>query len=215
MDKEVVLQKIRDVGLVAVVRAENADSARRIAEACLEGGVAALEITFTVPGAKEVIADLARTYQNGEIILGAGTVMDPETARISILEGAQYVVSPYLNLDTVRLCNRYRIPCMPGCMSVKEVVEAMEAGADIIKIFPGELFGPKIIKAISGPVPQARMMPTGGVTADNVAEWIRAGAVAVGAGSSLTGGAKTGDYGEITRVARTFIQNIQAARAAL
>ncbi|MGI6115611.1 MAG: bifunctional 2-keto-4-hydroxyglutarate aldolase/2-keto-3-deoxy-6-phosphogluconate aldolase, partial [Luoshenia tenuis] len=127
----------------------------------------------------------------------------------------QYVVSPYLNLDTVRLCNRYRIPCMPGCMSVKEVVEAMEAGADIIKIFPGELFGPKIIKAISGPVPQARMMPTGGVTADNVAEWIRAGAVAVGAGSSLTGGAKTGDYGEITRVARTFIQNIQAARAAL
>ncbi|MGI6115117.1 MAG: bifunctional 2-keto-4-hydroxyglutarate aldolase/2-keto-3-deoxy-6-phosphogluconate aldolase, partial [Luoshenia tenuis] len=95
MDKEVVLQKIRDVGLVAVVRAENADSARRIAEACLEGGVAALEITFTVPGAKEVIADLARTYQNGEIILGAGTVMDPETARISILEGAQYVVSPY------------------------------------------------------------------------------------------------------------------------
>ena len=204
-----------DVGLVAVVRAENADSARRIAEACLEGGVAALEITFTVPGAKEVIADLARTYQNGEIILGAGTVMDPETARISILEGAQYVVSPYLNLNTVRLCNRYRIPCMPGCMSVKEVVEAMEAGADIIKIFPGELFGPKIIKAISGPVPQARMMPTGGVTADNVAEWIRAGAVAVGAGSSLTGGAKTGDYGEITRVARTFIQNIQAARAAL
>ncbi|SCJ38337.1 2-dehydro-3-deoxy-6-phosphogalactonate aldolase [uncultured Clostridium sp.] len=215
MDKEVVLQKIRDVGLVAVVRAENADSARRIAEACLEGGVAALEITFTVPGAKEVIADLARTYQKGEIILGAGTVMDPETARISILEGAQYVVSPYLNLNTVRLCNRYRIPCMPGCMSVKEVVEAMEAGADIIKIFPGELFGPKIIKAISGPVPQARMMPTGGVTADNVAEWIRAGAVAVGAGSSLTGGAKTGDYGEITRVARTFIQNIQAARAAL
>lgn len=215
MDKEVVLQKIRDVGLVAVVRAENADSARRIAEACLEGGVAALEITFTVPGAKEVIADLARTYQKGEIILGAGTVMDPETARISILEGAQYVVSPYLNLDTVRLCNRYRVPCMPGCMSVKEVVEAMEAGADIIKIFPGELFGPKIIKAISGPVPQARMMPTGGVTADNVAEWIRAGAVAVGAGSSLTGGAKTGDYGEITRVARTFIQNIQAARAAL
>lgn len=215
MDKEVVLQKIRDVGLVAVVRAENADSARRIAEACLEGGVAALEITFTVPGAKEVIADLARTYQKGEIILGAGTVMDPETARISILEGAQYVVSPYLNLDTVRLCNRYRIPCMPGCMSVKEVVEAMEAGADIIKIFPGELFGPKIIKAISGPVPQARMMPTGGVTADNVAEWIRAGAVAVGAGSSLTGGAKTGDYGEITRVARTFIQNIHAARAAL
>ena len=209
------MQKIRDVGLVAVVRAENADSARRIAEACLEGGVAALEITFTVPGAKEVIADLARTYQNGEIILGAGTVMDPETARISILEGAQYVVSPYLNLNTVRLCNRYRIPCMPGCMSVKEVVEAMEAGADIIKIFPGELFGPKIIKAISGPVPQARMMPTGGVTADNVAEWIRAGAVAVGAGSSLTGGAKTGDYGEITRVARTFIQNIQAARAAL
>ena len=113
--------------------------------------------------------------------------------------GAQYVVSPYFNADTVRMCNRYRVACMPGAMSIAEVVAGMEAGADIIKVFPGELFGPKIIKSIHGPIPQAELMPTGGVSVENVAEWIRAGAVAVGAGSSLTAGAKTGDYDLITK----------------
>jgi 2-dehydro-3-deoxyphosphogluconate aldolase/(4S)-4-hydroxy-2-oxoglutarate aldolase len=146
------------------------------------------------------------------MILGAGTVMDPETARIAILSGAQYVVSPYLNIDTVKLCNRYRIPVMPGAMTIKEVVEGMEAGADIIKIFPGELFGPRIIKAIKGPLPQAQLMPTGGVDLDNVQEWIKAGAAAVGAGSSLTSGAKTGDYASITRKAKEFVAKIKETR---
>ncbi len=212
VDKEKVITKICDAGIVAVVRAENSEQALRIADACVEGGVAALEITFTVPGADRVIEDLAKTYTKGEIILGAGTVMDSETARIAILSGAQYVVSPYLNLDTVKLCNRYRVPCMPGAMTIKEVVEAMEAGADIIKIFPGEAFGPKIIKAIRGPIPYAKMMPTGGVSVDNVGEWIKAGAVAVGAGSALTGGAKTGDYASITRLGKQFVANIKEAR---
>ena len=135
MDKERILNQIVEGGLVAVVRAESSGQALKIADACLKGGVAAIEITFTVPGAAEVIRDLARIYTNGEIILGAGTVMDAETARIAILAGARYVVSPYLNLDTVKLCNRYRVPCMPGAMTIKEVVEAMEAGADIIKSF--------------------------------------------------------------------------------
>lgn len=215
MDKEKVLQKITDIGLVAVVRAETGEQALRIADACLEGGVAALEITFTVPRAHAVIESLATTYTKGEIMLGAGTVMDPETARTAILSGAQYVVSPYLSLDTVKLCNRYRVPCMPGCMSIKEVVEAMEAGADIIKIFPGELFGPKIIKAIKGPIPYAKMMPTGGVTPENVYEWISAGAVAVGAGGGLVAGAKTGDYASITATAKLFLEKIGEARAKL
>jgi 2-dehydro-3-deoxyphosphogluconate aldolase/(4S)-4-hydroxy-2-oxoglutarate aldolase len=212
IDKEKVITKICDAGIVAVVRAESSEQALKIADACLEGGVAAIEMTFTVPGAHKVIEDLAKTYTDGEIILGAGTVMDAETARIAILSGAQYVVSPYFNVDTVKLCNRYRVPCMPGAMTIKEVVEAMEAGADIIKIFPGDAFGPKIIKAIKGPIPYAKMMPTGGVDVNNVAEWIKAGAVAVGAGSSLTAGAKTGDYASITRIGKEFVARIKEAR---
>ena len=213
MDKELVLTKIADSGVVAVVRAENGEKAKRIADACLEGGVPAIELTFTVPFAHKVIEELAKEYQNGEMILGAGTVMDPETARIAILSGAQYVVSPYFSAETVRLCNRYRVPCMPGAMTIKEVVEAMESGADIVKVFPGEAFGPKILKAIKGPIPQAKMMPTGGVDVNNVGEWIKAGAVAVGAGSSLTGGAKTGDYKAITALAKEFIEKVKEARA--
>ncbi|MDN5276182.1 MAG: 2-dehydro-3-deoxyphosphogluconate aldolase / (4S)-4-hydroxy-2-oxoglutarate aldolase [Clostridiales bacterium] len=214
MDKEQVLSRIVEGGLVAVVRAESSEQALKIADACMKGGVAAIEITFTVPGAAEVIKELAKVYSNGEILLGAGTVMDAETARTAILAGAQYVVSPYLNLDTVKLCNRYRVPCMPGAMTIKEVVEAMEAGADIVKIFPGELFGPQIIKAILGPIPYAKLMPTGGVSLDNVEEWIKAGAVAVGVGSALTKGAKSGDYEAITRTAQEFIAKIRAAREA-
>lgn len=212
MDKEQILSKIVEGGLVAVVRAESSEQALKIADACMKGGVAAIEITFTVPGAADVISELAKVYSNGEILLGAGTVMDAETARTAILAGAQYVVSPYLNVETVKLCNRYRVPCMPGAMTIKEVVEAMEAGADIIKIFPGELFGPQIIKAILGPIPYAKLMPTGGVSLDNVEEWIKAGAVAVGVGSALTKGAKTGDYEAITRTAQEFIARIRAAR---
>ncbi|MGI6705554.1 MAG: bifunctional 2-keto-4-hydroxyglutarate aldolase/2-keto-3-deoxy-6-phosphogluconate aldolase [Clostridia bacterium] len=212
MDKEKVIAKITEVGLVAVVRAVSSEQALRITEACIKGGVAAVEITFTVPGADQVIRDLAREYHRGEILLGAGTVMDPETARIAILAGAQYVVSPYFNEDVIRMCNRYRILSMPGATSIKEVIAGMEAGADIIKIFPGELFGPKIIKAILGPIPYAKLMPTGGVDVDNVGEWIRSGAVAVGAGSSLTKGAKTGDYEAITQTAIRFLDRIREAR---
>ena len=206
------LNKILDCGLVAVVRAEKSEQALKIAEACLKGGVAAIEITFTVPGAAKVIEDLAKEYQAGEIILGAGTVLDPETSRIAILSGAQYVVSPSLNFETIRLCNRYQIPVMPGCATIKEIVEGMEAGADIIKVFPGEAFGPGFVKAVKGPLPQAPLMPTGGVGLDNVAEWIKAGCVAVGVGGNLTGGAKKGDYQSITDIAKEFLAKIRAAR---
>ncbi len=213
MKKEQVLTKMTEAGLVAVVRANSADDAMRICDACLEGGCPSIELTFTVPGAHKVIEALAAKYTKGEMLLGAGTVLDPETARIAILSGANFVVSPAFNLEAAKLCNRYRVPYMPGCVSITEVITAMEAGADIVKIFPADLFGPKIIKDIKGPLPQAQMMPTGGVDVDNVAEWIKAGAVAVGAGSSLTKGAKTGDYKDITAKAKAFIENIRAARA--
>ncbi|MDD7338683.1 MAG: bifunctional 2-keto-4-hydroxyglutarate aldolase/2-keto-3-deoxy-6-phosphogluconate aldolase [Ruminococcus sp.] len=213
MDKEQILTKIQDSGIVAVVRAETTDEAQRIAEACLEGGVSAIELTFTVPHADKVIEFLANKYSPEEMILGAGTVMDSQTARMAMLCGAQYIVSPYFDIETVKLCNRYRMAVMPGVMSVREAVMAMEAGADILKIFPADLFGPKIIKDIKGPLPYAKMMPTGGVTADNAGEWIKAGAVALGAGGSLTAGAKTGDYALITETAKRFVKNIKAARA--
>lgn len=213
MDKEKVIAKITECGLVAVVRAESSEQAVKIAEACAAAGVAGIEITFTVPGAAEVIRDCAKNFNNGEIIVGAGTVMDAETARTAILAGAQYVVSPYFNADTVSLCNRYRVPVMPGAMTIKEVVEAMQSGADIVKVFPGELFGPAFIKAVRGPIPYAKMMPTGGVSLDNVDEWIKAGAVAVGVGGNLTAGAKKGDYASITRIAAEFIAKIKDARA--
>lgn len=212
MEKEKVITKICDGGLVAVIRAETSEQAKKITEACIAGGVTAVELTFTVPGAHEIISELAKLYSPEEILLGAGTVLDPETARIAILSGAQYVVSPCLNLDTIKLCNRYRIPVMPGAMTIKEVVEGMEAGADIIKVFPGELFGPTFVKAIRGPLPQARIMPTGGVSVDNVGEWIKAGCVAVGVGGNITSGAKTGDYQSITDKAKQFVEAIRLAR---
>ena len=215
LPKYAVVQKIVEGGLVAVVRAESAEEAGKITDACIRGGVAAIEVTFTVPGAAGVIKDLADAYRSGEIIIGAGTVLDPETARIAILAGAQYVVGPCLNRKTMRLCNRYQVACMPGAGSIGEIVEAMEAGADVVKVFPGETLGPNFVRAAKGPLPQASLMPTGGVSVDNVAEWIKAGSVAVGVGGSLTAGARKGDYLSITALAEEFMGRIREARAAL
>src|SRR5262245_50993446 len=147
-----ILQSIVDSGLVAAVRTETLEQSLEIARACHQAGVGAIEITFTVPGAEGAIRELARQFPNQEFVLGAGTVLDPETARIAILAGAQYIVSPSLNEATVRLCNRYQIPCIPGAMTVDEVCRAMECGAYIVKLFPGELFGPSAIPRIRGPL---------------------------------------------------------------
>lgn len=207
-----VLGKVIESGLVAIVRTNSSDQAVRIAEACARGGAAAIEITFTVPGAPAVIEALAKEYASGAILIGAGTVLDPETARIAILAGAQYIVSPSVSPETARLCNRYQIPYMPGASTMREIVDAMECGADIIKLFPGETLGPAFVKAVKGPLPQASLMPTGGVAVDNVAEWIKAGAVAVGVGGSLTAGAQSGNFQLITDTAKQFIERIQQAR---
>ena len=206
-----VLRRIIASGLVAVIRADNREQAEGIAEACGLGGVAALEITFTVPGASGVIEHLAKKASS-QILLGAGTVLDPETARIAILAGAQFVVSPSLNPETARLCNRYQVPYMPGAATIREVVEAMECGADIVKVFPGEILGPAFVKAVKGPLPQAQLMPTGGVSLENVSDWIKAGSVALGVGGNLTAGAKTGDFASITRIAQQFAEKIRQAR---
>jgi len=212
MERQKTVLKIIDTGLIATIRTDNAETAERIAYACFEGGVTALEITFNVPGVQNIIYKLTSKFGSEGNIIGAGTVLDPETARIAILSGARFIVAPSLNAETIKLCNRYQVPCIPGAMSVKEVIECMEAGADLIKIFPGEVCGPKIIKAIHGPLPYAPLIPFGGVTTDNVAEWIKAGAMAVGVGSSLIKGAETGDYNAITLTAREFIKRIKKAR---
>lgn len=212
MNKTEVIQQIIQAGVVAVVRAENAMQATKIAEACMEAGIKSIEITFTVPGALKIIESLCTTYSADQILVGAGTVLDKETARAAILAGAKYVVSPCLDVETVQLCNTYGITCMPGAMTVKEAVEGMRAGADIIKIFPGELFGPSIIKAFKGPLPQMQMMPTGGVTIENIPDWIKAGAVAVGVGSSLTAGAKTGNYASVVNIGKQMVEAVKNAR---
>src|SRR5580692_6134289 len=206
-----VLGKMIASGLVAVIRAESHDQAERVADACIQGGVGAVEITYTVPQATSVIEHLAKKF-SGDILLGAGTVLDPETARIAILAGAQFIVSPSLNPDTARLANRYQIPYMPGAGTIRDVVEAMECGADIIKVFPGETLGPEFIKAVRAPLPQASLMPTGGVSIENAATWIKAGAVALGVGGHLIAGAKTHDFESITELARRFIHTIREAR---
>ena len=207
-----VLHRIIDTGLVAIIRADVSDHAARIAEACANGGVAALEVTFTVPGAAQVIEALSKQYNN-DMIIGAGTVLDAETARIAILSGAKFVVSPALNPDTARLCNRYQIPHMPGTGTVKEILEAMEAGAEIIKIFPSEGLGPGFVKAVRSPLPQAQLMPTGGVSLDNVSDWIKAGCVAVGVSGHLTGYKTASDSSAITDTARKLLEKIRQARA--
>ena len=213
MDKLEILSKIKECGLVAVVRAENEEQAERITEACIEGGVAAIELTFTVPKAHRLIEHMADRYSSSDdIIIGAGTVLDPETARTAILSGAQYVVSPHLDENILRLCNRYRVACMPGVFTPTEAVRALELGAEILKIFPGDIATPKFIKALHGPLPQAQMMPSGGVSLENVEAWIKAGAVAVGAGGSLTGKTEDGDFSAVTERAKLFLEKIKNAR---
>ncbi|MDO9630093.1 MAG: bifunctional 2-keto-4-hydroxyglutarate aldolase/2-keto-3-deoxy-6-phosphogluconate aldolase [Acholeplasmataceae bacterium] len=212
MLKTDILKKITDVGVVAVVRAETSLEAIEISKACIKGGLSAVEVTFTVPNAASVIESLAKAFKPSELIIGAGTVLDSETARIAILAGAQYIVSPAFHLETAKLCNRYQIPYMPGCLTITEMIVAMEAGCDVIKLFPGSAFGPSYVKAIKGPLPQINIMPTGGVSLDNLKDWVNAGVVAVGVGSELTGPAKTKDYEGVTRLAKQFVEAFQKAK---
>ncbi len=202
--KEDILQSIKQDGMVAVVRGETSEKAMEIVEKCIEGGIRAIELTFTVPYAHRVIEDISRKYGE-QIILGAGTVLDSETARIAILSGAEFIVSPHFNAEVTKVCNRYRKASMAGILTITEAVAAMEAGVDVLKLFPGDLFGPAFIKDIRGPLPYVQIMPTGGVSAENAGEWIKAGAVAVGAGSSLM-------KGDVKANAALFMENIRKAR---
>lgn len=207
-----ILHQIVGPGLVAVIRAATAEQAARIADACVAGGIQALEVTFTVPNATAAIADLAKRYQPAQVAVGAGTVLDVETARVAILAGARFVVSPASDAATARLCRRYQVPYLPGAATATEIIRALEDGADIVKVFPGEVLGPAFIKAIRGPLPHAPLMPTGGVSAETAEQWIRAGCVALGVGGELTKGAA--DAAEISARAGRLLAAIRTAREA-
>ncbi|MFW6030020.1 MAG: bifunctional 2-keto-4-hydroxyglutarate aldolase/2-keto-3-deoxy-6-phosphogluconate aldolase [Halanaerobiales bacterium] len=212
--KQHILNAIKEVGIVPVIRAKTADEALKLTEAIYEGGINIFEITMTVPGAIEVIKELTEKYKsNDDVIIGAGSVLDAPTAQTAIQAGAKFVVGPAFDAEMVKLCNRYQIPVVPGAVTPTEVVKAMEAGADVVKIFPATLFGPKIIKAIKGPIPQAPLLPTGGVDLNNVADWIKAGSYAVGAGSAIVGKVEGDDYSKVTEASREFVKKIKKARS--
>lgn len=213
MKKLEVLTKISECGVVAVVRADTTEEAVRISEACVKGGILGIEVTFTIDNAEAVIKELASFYaNNAKVALGAGTVLDAATARIAILAGAQFIVSPCFDAETAKLCNLYQVPYMPGCMTITEMKQALEHGADIIKLFPGNAFGPEFIKAVKAPLPQVNMMPTGGVSLDNIGQWIQNGCVAVGVGGNLVAPAKTGNYEKITEIASQYVEKVKEAR---
>lgn len=211
MMKGQVITKLLECGVVAVIRANSISDAEKLADACARGGVVGLEVTFTVPGAEEVIAKLAANKE-ASYIVGAGTVLDTATARIAIMKGAQFIVSPAFDKEVAELCNLYQVPYMAGCYTINEIITALKAGVDVIKVFPGSAASPSYFKAVHGPLPQANLMPTGGVSLENCAEWIKAGAVAVGVGGELTSPAKKGDYDGVVKNAEAFIAAVKNAR---
>lgn len=211
LPKHRTLQEIHDGYVVAVIRGKDKTEAVEIALRAFAGGIRSLEITFTTPEAELAIAELSAMHIEG-MVVGAGTVLDAETARIAILHGARYIVSPHFDQEISLLCNRYAVPYLPGCGSVTDIMKALTYGADVIKLFPGSLMGPSFIKDVKGPIPHVALMPSGGVSIDNVGEWMRHGAFAVGLGSALTKGVRDGDYSSVEQTARAFMAQVEAEK---
>jgi len=215
MNKAEVLQTIRDIGIIPVVRAKSADEAMMAIDAIREGGISVLEITMTVPGAVAVIEEVSKRYGR-EALVGAGTVLDGETARACILAGARFVVSPSLDLETIAVCRRYGVAVMPGALTPTEVVHAWSAGADFVKVFPaGAVGGASYIKSLKAPLPQIELVPTGGVSLKTAADFIKAGASALGVGADLVDlkAIREGQQSLITERAREFVRIVKEARS--
>ncbi len=207
-----VLDQIIDCGVVAVLRADSPTQLMDVSKALREGGVVAIEVTMTVPGALKVIEEASAKME--DTIVGVGSVLDPETARAAILAGAEYVVGPCLNLDVIEVAKRYGKPVMPGAFTPTEIITAWSAGADVVKVFPAGVGGPSYFKDIKGPLPQVRLMPTGGVDATTTPEFIKAGACAVGAGSAMVDkkAVANKDWASLTKTARSFVDAVKRAR---
>jgi 2-dehydro-3-deoxyphosphogluconate aldolase/(4S)-4-hydroxy-2-oxoglutarate aldolase len=212
MKKDAILSKIRTEKVIALIRAENSDGLLDCAKALADGGLTSIELTMTTPGAIRMLEKA--TAELPDFLFGLGTVLDAETARIGILAGARFIVTPALRPDVITLCQRYSVPIFSGALTPTEVVNAWEAGADAAKIFPAEFFGPAYIKSLKGPLPHVEMVPTGGVTAENVGEFIKAGAYATAAGSSLVEAKalKEKNWAAITAKAKAFVAAVAATK---
>ena len=211
LQKHEILNEIHNGCLVAVIRGKNKEDAVEISKHAFLGGIRSLEVTFSTPGAEEAISELVQTGDTN-MIVGAGTVLDAETARIAIMKGARYIVSPHFSSEIATMCNRYAIPYLPGCGSVTEIMRALESGVDVVKIFPGSLMGPGFLKDVKGPIPHVELMPSGGVSIENMDKWINNGAFAVGIGSALTKGVDKGDYSSVQQVARQFVEKLASLK---
>jgi 2-dehydro-3-deoxyphosphogluconate aldolase/(4S)-4-hydroxy-2-oxoglutarate aldolase len=216
MSKEDHLRRVLDGGIVAIVRSPDSAQLVEVARALYDGGISVIEITMSVPDALEVMRQV-RHALGDKLLLGAGTVLDGETARAVLLAGAEFIVAPTLNLEVVRLCQRYDKLVMPGAFTPTEILTAWEAGADIVKVFPADCVGPAFFKALRGPLPQVRLMPTGGVDLDTAADFLRAGACCLGVGSQLVDpkAVAAGDFGRLQDLARRYAEAVRQARAAV
>lgn len=208
-----VLEALKSCGVVAVVRGTTKEIGVKISESCINGSVKAIEVTYTNKFANEIIRELSEKYsKDADVVIGAGTVLDAETARMAILAGAQYIVSPSFNKDTATLCNRYNIPYIPGVMTINEIVTAYESGVDVIKLFPGNAFGQGYISSVKAPLPHANIMVTGGVNLENIDKWVEAGAVIVGIGGELNKLGEAGKFDEIELICKQYIEKFNKAR---
>lgn len=216
MSQATTLERMANSGIVAVLRGDDGGLLIDVAEALLRGGVETLEVTFTVPKAHRVIERMADVLGD-RVLLGAGTVLDPETARVALLAGAEFIVSPTLNLDVIGLCRRYSKAVVPGALTPTEVLTAWEAGADVVKVFPSDLTGPAYLKALAGPLPQIRLMPTGGVNLNTAADFLRAGAFALGVGSALVNSRHVAErnFAQIETLASEYVKLVTATRTAM
>lgn len=215
MTKPQIIERILNPGIVAVIRAQSSDQLMAVAEALYEGGVTGMEVTMTTPNALQVIADVTRQFGD-KILMGVGSVLDPETARMAMLAGAQFVVTPTTSPDTIRMCNRYGIPIASGAYTPTEALLGHQSGADFIKIFPADQLGPTYIKNVLAPLPMLQIIPTGGVTVDTAASFIDAGCVALAAGSSLVSKEvlQKRDWKKLSETASAFVDAIRRARDA-
>ena len=209
--KELILKKIENDKLVAVIRGKDDNDAYEISKKVIEGGIKIIELTFSTPYVENTIEKLSKENIK-DVLVGAGTVLDDITARIAILKGAKFIVSPHLDTGIAKVCNRYQIPYLPGCATVTEIVKALESGVDLIKLFPGDLLGPTYIKNVKGPLKYAKMMPSGGVSIDNMDKWLENGAFALGIGSALTKYVATKGYESVREEAEKFVNKFNSIK---
>ncbi|GAB1797510.1 MULTISPECIES: bifunctional 2-keto-4-hydroxyglutarate aldolase/2-keto-3-deoxy-6-phosphogluconate aldolase [Priestia] len=206
MNKYLTVNALTSTKIVAVIRGKDASEATELSKAAVEGGIKAIELTYTTPQ----IEDTFRALKGLDVLLGAGSVLDSETARHAILNGAKFIVSSHFVEDVAKLCNRYGIPYMPGCMSIREMASALELGCDILKLFPAGHFDPSFIKAVNGPLPNVKIMPTGGINLNNIEEWLNAGAVAIGIGSDLNKAYQNGGHEAVVKLSEKYIEKCSA-----